>query len=134
MTIREILETYRHIAIVGMSDNPERPSSSVSKYMIHAGYTVYPVNPTKERIFGLESYPSIGEMPADVKQAVEVVDIFRKPEAVGPVVDEAIEAGTKVVWMQLGITDEEAAEKARAAGLEVVQNRCIAVEHRHLFA
>ncbi len=134
MTIREILETYRHIAIVGMSDNPERPSSSVSKYMMHAGYTVYPVNPTKERIFGLESYPSIGRMPPNVKQAIEIVDIFRKPEAVGAVVDEAIEAGAKVVWMQLGITDEKAAEKARAAGLEVVQNRCIAVEHRHLSA
>ena len=134
MTIREILETYRHIAIVGMTDNPERVSSSVSKYMMHAGYTVYPVNPTKKTVFGLESYPSIGEMPAGMKQAIEIVDIFRKPEAVGPVVDEAIEAGAKVIWMQLGITNEEAAEKARVAGLEVVQNRCIAVEHRHLFA
>ncbi|ASQ90205.1 CoA-binding protein [Prosthecochloris sp. GSB1] len=133
MTVREILATYRHIAIVGISDRPARASSDVSRYLMQAGYTILPVNPNRKTVFGLECHPSISAMPAELKRKIEIVDIFRKPRSVEPIVDEAIEAGAKVVWMQPGAANEEAAEKARKAGLEVVLNRCMAVEHRRLF-
>lgn len=133
MTIQEILESYKHIAVVGISEKSERPSHSVAKYLIHAGYTIYPVNPNLDKVFGLKCRPSLLDMPADLRRSIEIVDIFRKPKEVGPVVDQAIEIGAKVIWMQLGITNEDAARKAREAGLEVVQNHCIAVEHQHLF-
>ena len=133
MTIREILESFRHIAVVGASEKRERPSHNVTKYLIHAGYTIYPVNPNLGSVFGITCYPSLPDIPPEKRKNIEIVDIFRKPEHVDRVVDEAIEIGAKVIWMQLGITNEEASRKAREAGLEVIQNHCIAVEHNHLF-
>lgn len=133
MTIREILESFRHIAVVGVSEKRERPSHNVTKYLIHAGYTIYPVNPNLGSVFGITCYPSLPDIPAEKRKNIEIVDIFRKPEHVDRIVDEAIEIGAKVIWMQLGITNEEASRKAREAGLEVIQNHCIAVEHNHLF-
>ena len=133
MTIKEILESYKHVAVVGVSEKREKPSHNVTKYLIHAGYTIYPVNPNLERAFGITCYPSLLDIPDEQRKNIEIVDIFRKPEHVGRIVDDAIEVGAKVIWMQLGITQEEAARKASNAGLEVIQNHCIAVEHNHLF-
>jgi len=132
MDITSILTAYRHIAIVGLSDKPDRASNGVARYLIHAGYTIYPVNPMLGTVLGLECWPSLSDIPAEKRALIEIVDIFRKPQDVPPVVDEAISIGAKVVWMQLGITNEAAAEKARNAGLDVVQNRCISVEHMRL--
>lgn len=134
MDFLDILRTYKTIAIVGVSDNPTRPSYSVAKYMIQAGYTVIPINPNLENVFGLKCYPSLRELPDDLKKQVEVVNIFRKPQDVAPIVNEAIEIGAKAIWMQLGITNEEAAQKARKAGMDVVQNHCIAVDHQNHIA
>ncbi|UZJ40413.1 CoA-binding protein [Prosthecochloris sp. SCSIO W1101] len=129
MTIREILEVYTHVAVIGVSEKREKPSRSVAKYLIHAGYTIYPVNPNLNSVFGITCYPSLLEIPAEKRNLIEIVDIFRKSEDVEPIVDQAIEIGAKVIWMQLGITNDAASRKAEQAGLEVIQNRCIAVEH-----
>jgi uncharacterized protein len=134
MTIQDILKTYKTIAVVGLSDKPNRPSFGVAKYLISVGYTVIPINPTVTEVFGLKCYPSLSALPDDLKRTVEIVNIFRRPDDVPPVVDEAIAIGAKVIWMQLGITNEDAATKARAAGLDVVQNHCIAVDHQTLSA
>ncbi|ANT64514.1 MULTISPECIES: CoA-binding protein [Prosthecochloris] len=132
MTVKEILETYRNIAVVGISDKPERHSNSVTRYMMQAGYRITPVNPMLDEVLGLRCHPSLLEVPEEERSTIELVNIFRRPADVAPVVDQAIEIGAKAIWMQLGITNEEAAAKARAAGLEVVQNLCIAVEHQQL--
>lgn len=132
MDIASILTKYKHVAVVGLSDKPDRPSHAVARYLIHAGFTLYPVNPSASSVLGLECWPSLSAIPAEKRDLIEIVDIFRKPQDVSPVVDEAIAIGAKVVWMQLGITNEAAAQKARNAGLDVVQNRCISVEHLHL--
>src|SRR5436305_6975371 len=110
-----ILERYRRIAMVGLSSNPFRPSHFAVIYLISEGYDVVPVNPRETEVLGRKSYPSLTAIPG----AVEVVDIFREPAAVPAIVDEATAIGAKVVWMQLGVIHAEAAEKARAAGLEV---------------
>jgi predicted CoA-binding protein len=130
MTIPEILSTFKTIAVVGLSDKPEKPSHSVSKYMLEAGYTIIPVNPMHEQVFGLKCYPNLSSLPDEVKASIEIVNVFRNPSDVPPIVDEAIQIGAKVIWLQLGITHEASAEKARLSGLEVVQNRCILVEHQ----
>ncbi|NTU53363.1 MAG: CoA-binding protein [Chlorobiaceae bacterium] len=134
MDIASILSTYRHIAIVGVSDKPLRASNAVARQLIHVGYTIYPVNPSIDEVLGLECWPSLSGIPPEKRELVEIVVIFRKPQDVPPVVDEAIAIGAKVVWMQLGITNESAAERARKAGLDVVQNRCISVEHQRLLS
>jgi predicted CoA-binding protein len=131
MDIATILTKYRHIAIVGISDKPGRASNAVARYLIHAGYTIYPVNPSLSSVLGHECWPSLSAIPPEKRDLIEIVDIFRKPQDVPPVVDEAVTIGAKVVWMQLGITNEAAAGKALKAGLDVVQNRCISVEHLH---
>ncbi len=133
MTISEILESFTHIAVIGVSEKRERASNTVTKYLIHAGYTIYPVNPNLQSVFGITCHPSLLDIPPDARRNIEIVNIFRRPEEVGPIVGQAIEIGAKVVWMQLGVTNEDAAHKARQAGLEVIQNRCIAVEHSRLF-
>lgn len=133
MTIREILESFKHIAVIGVSEKRERPSHNVTKYLIHAGYTIYPVNPNLDSIFGITCHPSLPDIPSEARTKIEIVNIFRKPEEVEPIVDQAIATEAKVVWMQLGVTNEEAARKAGQAGLDVVQNRCIAIEHSRLF-
>jgi uncharacterized protein len=124
--IAEILKTYRTIAVVGLSSNVARPSYGVSEYMQSAGYRIIPVNPNEREVLGEKSYARLEE----VAEKIEIVDVFRRTEQVPGVVDSAIRAGASVVWMQLGIEHEEAAEKARAAGLIVVMDACVLVEHK----
>jgi predicted CoA-binding protein len=124
-----ILERYRRIAMVGLSSNPFRPSHFAALYLIAEGYDVVPVNPRETSVLGRASYASLGAIPG----GVEVVDIFREPAAVPAIVDEAIAIGARVVWMQLGVIHEEAAQRARDAGLEVVMDRCMKIEHARFF-
>ena len=124
--VLDILAKYQTIAVVGLSSNPMRPSYGVTEYMQSAGYHIVPVNPNEREVLGERSYPSLEDVP----QKIEIVDIFRRPEDVPPVVDAAIRAGAKVIWMQLGIANEAAAKKAQAAGLIVVMDACILVEHK----
>jgi predicted CoA-binding protein len=121
-----ILKKYKTIAVVGLSSDPSRPSHEVSAYMQAAGYRIIPVNPNEREVLGEKSYARL----EDVQEKIEIVDVFRKAEDVPPVAEGAIRAGAKVLWMQLGIENEEAAEKARAAGLIVVEDACMFVEHR----
>jgi uncharacterized protein len=124
----EILRKYKTIAVVGLSNNPMRPSHGVSEYMKRQGYRIIPVNPGHTQILGEKAYRTLEDIP----EPVEIVNIFRRSDQVGPVVDSAIKIGAKVVWMQEGIENQEAAEKARAAGLQVVMDRCILKEHRYI--
>ena len=124
--ITEILKTYKTIAVVGLSSNPMRPSFGVTEYMQGAGYRIIPVNPNESEVLGEKSYARLEEVP----EKIEIVDIFRRQEEVAAVVDSAIRVGAKVVWLQLGVENETAAEKARAAGLVVVEDACILVEHK----
>lgn len=126
--LKDILLTAKTIAIVGLSDKPDRDSYRVAEYLQRHGYRIIPVNPVIESVLGEKSYASVTDIP----HPVDVVDIFRKPDAVGPIVEEAIAAGAKVVWMQLGVVNEAAAETARRAGLQVVMDRCMKVEHGRL--
>lgn len=127
--LRAIISGASTAAIVGASANPSRPSHGVLRYLMARSHLeLYPVNPNYEEVAGLKSYSSLHDLPV----RPDLVVVFRRPEAVPPVVEEAIEVGARVVWMQLGIRNEEAAASARAAGLEVVQDRCIAIDHRHL--
>ena len=121
----EILQQYRRIAIVGLSPRPYRPSHAVAVYLAQHGYDITPVNPKESEILGRKCYPSLKEVP----QPLEIVDIFRDPAAIPAIVAEAIEYGAKVIWMQLGLIDEAAARRARDAGLLVVMDRCIKIEH-----
>jgi len=123
---RDILRRYRTIAVVGASNDLEKPAGYVPAYLKEHGYRIIPVNPTETEVLGEKSYPDLASVP----EPIEVVDIFRHSEDVPPVVDEAIGAGAKAVWMQLGIVNEEAAAVARAAGLEVVMDRCMKTELR----
>lgn len=124
--IGEILKKCRTIAVVGLSSNPMRPSHEVTEYMQRAGYRIIPVNPNATEVLGEKSFTRLEDLP----EKVDVVNIFRRAEEVPAVVESAILIGAPVVWMQLGIENEEAAEKARAAGLVVVEDACILIEHR----
>ena len=126
----DILRKYRTIAVVGLSSDEARDSHSISAYMQAAGYRILPVNPAETEVLGEKAYPTVASIPA----APEIVNVFRRPEVVPGVVDDAIAAGAKVVWMQEGIVNEDAAVKAREAGLEVVMDRCIRTEHRRMAA
>jgi predicted CoA-binding protein len=126
--IRKILAENKTVAIVGLSDKPERDSFRVAQYLKEHGYTVIPVNPTRTEILGEKSYPDL----ASIGSPVDIVDIFRNTEAIPGIVDEAISIGARVVWMQLGLAHNESARKAAAAGLEVVQSKCIKIEHQKL--
>lgn len=128
-TLRRILLDYKRVAIVGLSDNWSRPSNFVGKYLLEHGFEVIPVNPKYEEILGQKCYPDLKSIPT----AVDIVDLFQRSERVPPFVDDAIAIGAKVVWMQLGIVHEAAAQKARDAGLEVVMDRCIKIEYARLF-
>ncbi len=128
-TIKRILKEYKTIAVVGLSGNWNRPSHFAAKYMKAHGYKIIPVNPGYEEILGEKCYPSLLEIP----EPVDIVDIFRRSRDVPPIVDDAIEIGAKVVWMQLTVEHEEAAQKAREAGLEVVMDRCVKIEHGRFF-
>ena len=122
-----LLRSVSTIAVVGISDKPERPSYQVARYLMGAGYRVVPVNPVLEKVLGERCYPSLAAIPQEV--AVDLVDIFRASEHVGPIVDEAIAIGAKAVWMQEGVVNEAAAQAARAAGLPVVMDRCTKKVH-----
>lgn len=124
----ELMREAKTIAVVGVSAKPDRPSHDVAAYLIEQGYTVYLVNPTETEVLGRTVYPSVQDLP----EPVDIVDIFRRPNQVPPVVEDAIAAHAKVVWMQLDIVNEEAAQRARDAGLEVVMDRCTKIEHRRL--
>ncbi len=122
------------IAVVGLSNNPERPSYDVAKYLTSHGYRIVPINPTIEEVLGEKSYKSLLDLPDELKREIEVVDIFRRPEDIPPIVEQAIELrrnydNPKAIWMQLGIVNEEAARKARESGLDVVMDRCMKIEH-----
>jgi predicted CoA-binding protein len=124
--ILELLKKYKTIAVVGLSSNSMRPSFGVTEYMQEAGYRIIPVNPNETEVLGEKSYARLEDVPGEI----EIVNVFRRAEEVSPVVDSAIRVGAKVVWMQSGIENEAAAEKALAAGLVVVEDACILVEHR----
>jgi predicted CoA-binding protein len=124
----EILRWYRTVAVVGLSSNPARPSYEVADYLQARGYRIIPVNPNETEVLGERAYPSLGDVP----EPVEVVDVFRRPEHAPAVVEEAIAAGAKAVWLQEGIVSEAAARRAREAGLLFVQDRCMKVEHGRL--
>jgi predicted CoA-binding protein len=128
MSERQILEQYHRIAVVGMSPKPERASHYVSVYMANHGYDITPVNPGHAEILGRKCYKSLKDVP----QPIEIVNIFRDPSAIPAIVEDAIECGAKAIWMQLGIEHEGAAKRAREAGLVVVMDRCIMVEHRRM--
>ena len=126
--MKEILLSTKTIASVGVSSNPEKESYDVAAYLKGQGYRVIPVNPTATEILGEKTYASLSDIP----DQVDVVQVFRKPEDVPPVVEEAIKIGAKVVWMQAGIVNEEAAQTARKAGLQVVMDACMRATHRRL--
>ncbi|MBN2242477.1 MAG: CoA-binding protein [Acidobacteria bacterium] len=126
--IRAVLENSKTIAVVGLSDNPQRESHKVAEYMKGQGYTIIPVNPAKTEILGEKSYPDLASIPVPV----DIVDIFRNIDAVPGVVDEAIGIRAKVVWMQLGLAHNASARKAEEAGLAAVQSKCLKVEHQKL--
>lgn len=125
MTTKEILRKYRKIAVVGISNDRTRASNGVSRYMKGQGYEIVPVNPLIQDFEGIPAVPDLASAPDDI----EIVNIFRRPEHVPELVEEAIAKQAKVVWMQLGVAHEEAAERARQAGLVVVMDRCILQEH-----
>ena len=128
--IKQILENAKTIAVVGLTSSPLRPSHGVSAYMQQNGYRIIPVNPTITDALGEKSYPSLRDIPKDIK--IDIVDVFRRPDAVPGVVDEVIELGLPVLWLQETVIHEEAAEKARRAGVFVVMDHCILKEHRRL--
>jgi uncharacterized protein len=128
MTIAELLTGAKTIAVVGLSSRRARPSYGVSEYMQGAGYRIVPVNPQESEVLGEKAYPDLDSVPVPV----DIVDIFRRPEFVPELVEAAIRIGAKAVWMQEGVVHEEAAERARAAGLTVVMDRCILKEHRKM--
>ncbi|HEY6629727.1 MAG TPA: CoA-binding protein [Acidimicrobiia bacterium] len=115
----------RSVALVGVSANPIRSSNFVASYLVRTDFVTYPVNPMYDEVLGLKSYPSLRDLP----EPPDIVDVFRKHSEIPGVVDEAIEVGAKVVWFQLGLRHEEAARKAVDAGLKVVQDRCLKIEH-----
>jgi uncharacterized protein len=125
-TIEKILNECRTIAVVGLSSSPARPSHGVASYMRRNGYNVIPVNPNETEVFGDRSYASLSEVPGEI----DLVDIFRRSDAAGQAVDEAIAIGAKAVWLQEGVIDHAAAQRAIDAGLSVVMNRCWLKEHR----
>ncbi len=130
--LRDLLQNSPTIAMVGASANPSRPSNGVMRYLLEHGFRVIPINPghAESKILGQTAYARL----ADVPEPIDIVDIFRRPEFVGGVVDEALQLRTppKAIWMQLGIRDDAAAARAEAAGIAVVMNRCIKIEHSRL--
>ncbi|MBR0567846.1 CoA-binding protein [Azoarcus sp. L1K30] len=128
--LKQLLMSTRTIAIVGISARPERPSNEVARYLLDHGYTIIPVNPACDEVLGLKCYPSLLDVPVKV----DVVDVFRRPEEVAHVVDDAIAAGARAVWLQLDVIAPEAIRRAEAAGLTTVMNRCTKIEHRRLLA
>jgi len=130
--IGALLRSAHTIAVVGVSARPERDSHDVALYLVRHGYRVIPVNPALTELLGEVAYPDVASIPAALE--IDIVDIFRRPEFIPAIVDQAIARGAKAVWMQLGLADEASARRARAAGLTVVMDRCIKVDHARLAA
>jgi len=135
--IKEILEKYKVIVVVGLSKEPGKDSHRVSAYLKRHGYRIIPVNPFADEVLGEKSYPSLLDIPPEVQKTIEIVDIFRPAKDVPPIVEQAVKLKQKngkpfVVWMQLGIVNEQAAEAGRRAGLVVVMDKCLMVEHHRL--
>lgn len=130
MAGENLLRNSKTIAVVGLSSRRTRPSYGVSEYMKSRGYTIIPVNPNETEVLGEKAFPTLDDIPGPV----DIVDVFRRPENVPEIVDAAIRIGAKGIWLQEGVVHEEAAAKARAAGLEVVMDRCILKEHRRMVA
>jgi predicted CoA-binding protein len=136
--IKDILTKYKTIAVVGLSRDPTKCGHIVAEYLKNHGFHIIPVNPTATEVLGERSYGNLLEMPADTQRIVEIIDVFRPSEDVPPVVEQAIEMKEQydkpyVIWMQLGIVNEQAALKAREAGITVVMNKCMMQEYRKLF-
>jgi predicted CoA-binding protein len=127
--LRRLLQDTRTIAVVGVSANWHRPSHFAAKYMLDHGYTVLPVNPAYTEVLGQKCYPSLRDIPG----GVDLVDVFRRPQDVLPVVDDAIAIGARAIWFQLGVINMEAVHRAEAAGLQVVMDRCVKIEYARLF-
>ena len=128
-SLRRILQDYKRVAVVGLSADWSRPSFFAAKYLLDHGFEVIPVNPKYEDILGQKCYPDLSSIPGQI----DIVDLFQKAERIPPFVEQAIEIGAKVIWMQLGVIHEEAAARASAAGLEVVMDRCMKIEYARLF-
>lgn len=126
--ISEVLRNAKTIAVVGLTSNPMRPSYGVAAYMQQQGYRIVPVNPTISEALGEDAYPSLRDIPKDVK--IDIVDVFRRPDAVPEVVDQVLELKLPVLWLQETVVNREAAEKASKAGVFVVMDKCILKEHR----
>ena len=136
--IREILTKYKTIAVVGLSRDPDKDSHRVSAYLKEHGFRIIPVNPFADEILGEKSYKSLLDILAEIQKSIEIVDIFRPAKDVPPIVKQAVKLKEMhgkpyVVWMQLGIVNEQAAETAKKAGLTVVMNKCMMLEHRRFF-
>ena len=137
-SIEQILKQYKTLAIVGLSQDPTKASHQVAQYLQEKGYNVIPVNPNAEQILGQKTYKTLLDIPPETQKTIEIVDIFRPSKDVPPVIDQAIQLKKQhgkpyVIWMQLGITNQQAAEKAKEAELAVIMNKCIMTEHGHLF-
>ena len=126
--INRVVTGARSVAVVGVSPNPARPSHGVAAYLLRSGLRVFPVNPAITELFGLRAYPSLADLP----EPVDIVDVFRRPEVVLPVAEQAVAARAGALGLQLGVVNEQAAALAEAGGLAVVMDRCLAVEHRRL--
>lgn len=132
-SIYELLSRAKTIAVVGLSDSAMRPSHGVSAYMQAQGYRIIPVNPEVEETLGEKSYPSLLDVPDELAKKIDLVDVFRRPEFVDEIVDQAIQLKIRAIWLQEDVINERAAEKARRAGMLVVMDRCILKEHRARF-
>jgi predicted CoA-binding protein len=135
--IKDILKKYVTIAVVGVSQEIGKDSHRVSAYLQHRGYRIIPVNPSVEEVLGEKCYKSLLDIPVEIQKTLDIVDIFRRSEDVPPIIEQIIQLKAKlgrpfVVWMQLGIINEQAAEAARHAGLVVVMDKCLMVEHNHM--
>jgi predicted CoA-binding protein len=128
--IPEILKNYRNVAVVGLSDKSDRDSYRVAKYLMAHGYRIIPVNPAIESWEGIKSYPAVSSIPPDVK--VEIVDVFRKPEAALDIVRDSLSRSPKVLWLQEGVVNSDAADLAKENGIRVVMDRCMMKEHNRL--
>lgn len=135
--IKDILEKTRTIAVVGLSKDPEKMSYIVSAYMQQHGYRIIPVNPFVDEVLGEKSFKDLLDIPIEAQRAIDIVDIFRKTEDTPPIIEQAIQlkatvGRTSVIWMQLGIVNEQAAKAAIQAGLDVVMDKCLMIEHQRL--
>jgi len=128
--LRALLREARTVAVVGLSPKPERPSHGVARYLQRAGYRIVPVNPGHDEILGERSYRTLADAARD--HAIDIVDVFRRSEVAGAVVDQAIAVRPKLVWLQLGVVDEAARARAESAGIAIVMDRCLAIDHRQL--